>query len=149
MPAKSFPPGFGERRALTRVLVVDDHDFFRGCLVDLIEASPDLVAVGECRDGSEVAAAVRALEPQVVLMDMRMRQRNGLDAAADLRRDRSPARVIMLTSDPVARAAAEAHGALGYLLKGADGALVLDAVRHVASGGTAWPEDVAAGFARS
>jgi DNA-binding NarL/FixJ family response regulator len=46
---------------MTRVLVVDDHDFFRGCLVDLVNASDDLETVGECRDGAEVAAAVREL----------------------------------------------------------------------------------------
>jgi DNA-binding NarL/FixJ family response regulator len=133
---------------MTRVLIVDDHDFFRGCLVDLVDASPDLEAVGECSDGSQVGAAVRELRPQVVLMDIRMRVRSGIDAAADLRRTRCAARVIMLTANPAAtsRAAAEASGAVGYLPKGLDARVVLDAVRHVASGGTAWPEDAEAGF---
>ena len=134
---------------MTRVLVVDDHDFFRCCLVDLLNSSPDLVAVGECVDGAGVAAAAQELSPQVVLMDVRMGARSGIEAISDLQASGSTARVIMLTSDtaPSTREAAEANGAVGYLIKGADAAHVLDAVRHVAAGGTAWPEDVAAGFA--
>lgn len=133
---------------MTRVLVVDDHDFFRGALVDLVNASGDLVAVGECRDGAEVPDAVRELRPEVVLMDVRMGGVSGLEAAEALQREQAATRVIMLTSDSAAssRALAEANGAVGYLLKGSDAALVLHAVRHVALGGTAWPEDVAAGF---
>jgi DNA-binding NarL/FixJ family response regulator len=130
-----------------RVLIVDDHDFFRGCLVDLVTSAPDLVAVGECRDGSEVLETARALQPDVVLMDVRMRSRSGLDAAHDLHRAGNPARVVLLTSDPALprRAEAEAHGVVGYLAKGGDGEWVLEAVRSVAGGGTAWPEDAADG----
>jgi DNA-binding NarL/FixJ family response regulator len=128
---------------LTRVLVVDDHDFFRSCVVDLLHSTPDLVAVGECRDGSEVLGAARTLEPDVILMDIRMPVRTGLDAASDVRRAGLPARVILLTSDPCEqwRAAAEAQGVLGYHAKGAEFGGLLQAVRRVADGGTAWPED--------
>ena len=128
---------------MTRVLVVDDHEFFRGALIEMVNASGDLVAVGECADGAGVAAAVAELQPQVVLMDVRMTTRSGIEAAADLQRLGSSTRVILLSSDPVRtnRAAAEANGVVGYLVKGTDPALVLNAVRHVASGGTAWPED--------
>jgi DNA-binding NarL/FixJ family response regulator len=130
---------------MTRVLVVDDHEFFRAALVEMVNASGDLVAVGECADGADVAAAVAELEPQVVLMDVRMTTRSGIEAAADLQRLGCATRVILLSSDPVRnnRAAAEANGVVGYLVKGTDPALVLNAVRHVAEGGTAWPEDVA------
>lgn len=133
---------------MTRVLVVDDHDFFRGSLVELVNGSGDLVAVGECADGADVVSAVAELQPHVVLMDVRMTTRSGLEAAADLQQAGSSARVILFSSDPAGRnrAAAEANGAVGYLVKGADAHRVLDAVRHVARGGTAWPEDVAAGF---
>jgi len=129
---------------VTRVLIVDDHDFFRGCLVDLVNASHDLEAVGECTDGAEVAAAVRELQPHVVLMDVRMGSMSGIDAVGALQREETTARVIMLTSDTAqsSRAAAEANGAVGYLIKGSDASLVLDAIRQVALGGTAWPEDL-------
>jgi len=128
---------------VTRVLIVDDHDFFRGCLVDLVNASPDLEAVGECTDGGEVLAAVLELQPHVVLMDVRMRSTTGLEAAAMLQRAGAEARVLMFSSDTArsTRAAAEASGAVGYLHKGAEGSQVLDAIRRVAMGGTVWPED--------
>lgn len=128
---------------MTRVLIVDDHDFFRGCLVDLVNASHDLEAVGECTDGAEVAAAVLELNPHVVLMDVRMRSISGLEAAALLQQAGASARVLMLSSDTArsSRAAAQASGAAGYLYKGADGSQVLDAIRRVAMGGSVWPED--------
>jgi DNA-binding NarL/FixJ family response regulator len=128
---------------MTRVLVVDDHPFFRFCLVGCINASGDLVVVGECTDGTEVAAAVPALEPEVVLMDVWMANMSGLEAAATLERQGHAVRVIMLTSDTArtSQAAARAYGAVGYLIKGHHPDLVLDAIRRVAAGGTAWPED--------
>lgn len=131
---------------MTRVLIVDDHDFFRSCLVDLVNASHDLETVGECRDGSEVFDAVAALEPHVVLMDLRMPHVSGLEAAATLQRSGSSARVIMLTTDHTARTQREARarGAAGYLVKGANSTDVLAAVRRVALGHTLWSDDPAA-----
>jgi DNA-binding NarL/FixJ family response regulator len=128
---------------MIRVLIVDDHEFFRQCLVGVINGSDGLEAVGECGDGAEVAAAVRELGPHVVLMDIRMSAMSGIDATAALRDDHASARVIMLTSDMAhtSRAAARANGAAGYLLKGSGADALVDAVRGVAAGGTAWPED--------
>ena len=128
---------------MIRVLVADDHFFFRGCLVDLINGSGDARVVAECADGSEVVPAVQKFAPNVVLTDVRMPNVSGLDAAAALQLVGAPARVLMLTSDPAARsrATARAHGAAGYLLKGGDPEAVLDAIRRVALGGTAWPEE--------
>jgi DNA-binding NarL/FixJ family response regulator len=127
-----------------RVLVVDDHHFFRRCLVDIINANEDLEAVGECGDGGEVAAAVRDLNPQVVLMDLKMAVMSGIEASAALRRDRAAARVLMLTADPAdsSRAAACASGAAGYLLKGWGGGVLVRAIRHIAGGGTIWWNDL-------
>jgi DNA-binding NarL/FixJ family response regulator len=127
-----------------RVLIVEDHQFLRECLVEIINASEDLEAVGECRDGSEVAAAVRDLGPDVVLMDLRMAVMSGIEAAAALHRDQAAARVLMLTADPAetSRAAARANGAAGYLLKGWGGGVVVGAIRHVAGGGTVWSREL-------
>jgi DNA-binding NarL/FixJ family response regulator len=132
---------------MVRVLVVDDHDFFRGTVVELVNGTDDLVAVGECDDGAAVAGAVADLAPDVVLMDVRMPHRSGLEAAGDLQRAGASARVIILSSEPPAghRAEAEASGAVGYVVKGGDVSRLLDAVRHVGRGGTAWPEDLATG----
>jgi DNA-binding NarL/FixJ family response regulator len=129
---------------MTRVLVVDDHLFFRSCLVDLINATGDLVVVGECADGTEVVAAVPALRPEAVLMDVQMGEVSGLKAAAALQWHGAYASVIMSTSDTTARsqAAARASGAVGYVVKGHHPDRMLDAIRRVAAGGTAWPEDL-------
>jgi DNA-binding NarL/FixJ family response regulator len=120
---------------MTRVLVVDDHPFFRRCLVEMINASADIEVVGECTNGSQVVAAVGELQPDVVIMDVRMPQLSGLDAAAALQSEQPQVRVVLLTSDTAesSRAAADAAGVIGYLLKGADPPLILDAVRHAAS----------------
>ena len=127
---------------MIRVLIVDDHEFFRHCLVQVVSTSAGLEAVGECTDGSEVVAAVRRLEPEVVVMDVRMAGMSGLDAAAALQREGMAARVIMLTSDTAdsSQAVARAHGVAGYLFKGGGPDAVVGAIHEVAAGGTAWPE---------
>lgn len=131
---------------MTRVLIVDDHEFFRGVLVDLVNASDDLEAVGECSDGDQVVDAVATLAPDVVLMDLRMPHMSGVDAAGALQREGSTARVIVLTSETAdsCRRAARAKGAAGFLLKGDDFDLVLEAVRHVAAGGSLWADEMPA-----
>ena len=113
-------------------------------MVDIINASEDLEAVGECADGAEVTAAVSDLDPQVVLMDLRMAVTSGIEASAALLREQAKARVLMLTADPAdsSRAAARASGAAGYLLKGWGGAVLVRAIRHVAAGGTIWRNDL-------
>jgi DNA-binding NarL/FixJ family response regulator len=126
-----------------RVLIVDDHQFFRQCLVAVINSSDGLLAVGECQDGGEVLDAVQELDPHVVLMDVRMRTVSGIDAVAALRRNHPRVPVIMLTSETAAtsRAAARANGASGYLLKGCPTNLVGRAIHHVAAGLSAWSEE--------
>ena len=128
---------------MIRVLVADDHCFFRGCLVDLINASGDAEVVGECADGAGVVRAVAEFKPNVVLTDVRMPNVSGLDAAAALQQLGAPPRVLMLTSDTAhgSRVAARACGAAGYLYKGGDPEAVIDAIRRVALGGTVWPEE--------
>jgi DNA-binding NarL/FixJ family response regulator len=126
-----------------RVLIVDDHQFFRQCLVDIINASDGLEAVGECTDGSEVAAAVRELGPHIILMDLRMGSMSGIEATAALHRTQTSAPVLILTSDPTdtSRAAARANGAVGYLLKGSGPDVLLRALHHIAAGGTLWSDE--------
>ncbi|SDS99563.1 DNA-binding response regulator, NarL/FixJ family, contains REC and HTH domains [Friedmanniella luteola] len=129
---------------MIRVLVVDDHAFFRGCLVSLIGDSADFEVVGECADGVEVVEAVAALRPDIVLMDVQMTTMSGIEAMAMLHREDPSVRVVMLTSDVAdsSRAAARGRGAMGYLVKGCRPALILAALRRVALGGTARPEDL-------
>jgi DNA-binding NarL/FixJ family response regulator len=129
---------------MTRVLIVDDHDFFRQIIADLVDAADDLETVGECSDGTQVRAAVAALRPHVVLMDLRMPGMSGLEATRALTQAGADARVIMLTTEDSEQniSTARVNGAAGYLQKGTDIGRVLDAVRRVAAGRTAWPEDL-------
>ena len=130
---------------MTRVLVVDDHLFFRQTLADLLDMTDDLEVVGSCSDGTEVAEAVAALQPDVVLMDVRMKEMSGIEAAGVLQDQGATARVLILSSDhaPSTRAAARSAGAVGFLLKGNKPTEVLDAVRAVASGEAFWPDEAA------
>jgi DNA-binding NarL/FixJ family response regulator len=129
---------------MIRVVIVDDHEFFRSCLASLINASADFEVVGECHDGTEVVDAVAALGAEIVVMDIQMITVSGIEAAAMLHSTHPRVRVVMLTSDTAdsSRAAARAHGAVGYLVKGSSHDLLLTALRRVALGGSAWPEDL-------
>jgi DNA-binding NarL/FixJ family response regulator len=93
--------------------------------------------VGECSDGDEVEAAVGALAPDIVLMDVRMKRMNGAEATRRLQDAPTPPPVLVLTTfdDPEVVSAALGAGAAGFILKDARGEDLLDAVRHVAGGG--------------
>ncbi|MBB3674731.1 response regulator transcription factor [Modestobacter versicolor] len=123
----------------TRVLVVDDQPMFRAGLSAILGAEPDITVVGEAGDGDEALARNRALHPDVVVMDVRMPGKNGIDATRQLTRPAGAAhvpRVLMLTTfdiDEYVYAALEA-GASGFLLKDADAPELVTAVRTVAQG---------------
>ena len=128
---------------MIRVLVVDDHSFFRQTMVEVLNVDDDLHVVGECSDGTDVAAAVAELRPDVVLMDVRMQKMSGLEAARVLQSQGAGVRVLMLSSDsaPSTLAEARSSGAAGFLVKGLNPALVAQAVRRVAAGGSVWPDE--------
>ena len=123
----------------TRVLVVDDQPMFRIGMSAILGAEDGITVVGEAGDGAEALARNRALQPDVVLMDVRMPKMNGIDATRQLTRPAGTAhvpRVIMLTTfdvDEYVYAALEA-GASGFLLKDADAPELTAAVRVVAQG---------------
>jgi DNA-binding NarL/FixJ family response regulator len=122
--------------AAVRVLVVDDDPLVRAGLAMVIGGSPDLTVVGEAGDGSEVAAAVDAYAPDVVLMDIRMPTLDGLTATEQLRARPDPPEVIVLTTfdadEHVLRALRA--GASGFLLKHTPPAEILRAISRVAAG---------------
>ena len=121
---------------MTRVLLVDDEALVRTGFRMVLDAQPDIEVVGEVSDGDEVAGAVRAFRPDVVLMDIRMRRMNGVDAARAVLSEVDPPRVIVLTTfdhDEYIYEALRA-GASGFLLKEAPPEELVDAVRLVAAG---------------
>jgi two-component system, response regulator PdtaR len=103
-----------------RLLIVDDHDLLRQALVDLLrQAGFDVV--GEAADGVDAVALAKRLEPEVVLMDLRMPVLGGLDATR-LIKDACPAtQVVLLTAfeSPALEQQAEEAGCFAYLVKGA------------------------------
>jgi DNA-binding NarL/FixJ family response regulator len=119
-----------------RVLVVDDDALVRAGLCMLLAGAEEIVVVGEAADGSEVASAVAASRPDVVLMDIRMPGMDGLAATELLRAQDDAPEVIVLTTfeadDDVLRALRA--GAGGFLLKDTPPAEIVRAVRTVAAG---------------
>jgi DNA-binding NarL/FixJ family response regulator len=120
----------------TSILLVDDQELLRMGFRMVLEAQPDLVVAGEAADGREAVALAAELQPDVVLMDVRMPVMDGVEATRSMIAAGSAARIIILTTfdlDEYAYAALRA-GASGFLLKDAQPADLLSAIRAVASG---------------
>jgi DNA-binding NarL/FixJ family response regulator len=120
----------------TRVLLVDDQELMRMGFRMVLDSQPDLEIVGEASTGTEAVAAVQALEPDVVLMDVRMPEMDGVQATRVIVESGSTTRIVILTTfdlDEYVYAALRA-GASGFLLKDAQPSELLSALRAVASG---------------
>jgi DNA-binding NarL/FixJ family response regulator len=119
-----------------KVLLVDDDALVRAGLRIILSSADDLEVVGEADDGARAAAAVREHRPDVVLMDIRMPEMDGITATAALRRLDPPPQVVVLTTyqanDQVMSALRA--GASGFLVKDTPPADIINAVRLVASG---------------
>lgn len=129
-----------------RVLIVDDHPIVREGLAGILESEPDLKVVGQAGDGREAVRVASALNPDVVLMDLRMPVLDGVAATAEIARVAPTANVLVLTTyqtDADILRAVEA-GATGYLLKDARPDVLADAVRAAARGETVLAPSVAA-----
>src|SRR5512141_2576639 len=81
-PGRSIVPEHMHRNSVTRVLIADDHALIRKAVIAATESEPDIVVVGEARDGDEAVNMVGALRPDVVLMDLVMPKMNGLEATS-------------------------------------------------------------------
>jgi DNA-binding NarL/FixJ family response regulator len=121
---------------MIRILLADDQDLVREGLRMLLEAEEDMEVVGEAGDGKEALAEARRLDPDVLLMDVRMPELDGIEATARLATTGSHARVLMLTTfdlDEYVYLALKA-GASGFLLKDATREQLVGAVRTIAAG---------------
>lgn len=119
-----------------RVLIADDHPVVREGLRGLISFKPGFEIVGEAEDGFEAVLLARKLQPDVILMDLEMPRKSGLDAIKEIKADNPQARILILTSftdDKKIFASLEA-GALGYLLKDSSPQELLRAIRAVYQG---------------
>ncbi|MEU3309195.1 response regulator [Nocardiopsis sp. NPDC055551] len=123
---------------MIRVLLVDDHPVVREGIRGMLSAEPDLEIVGEAGSGPEAVVRAAALEPDVVLMDLRMPGGDGAQATERIRADHPAVHVLVLTTydtDTDILRAVEA-GATGYLLKDTPRAELADSVRSAARGET-------------
>ena len=128
-----------------RLLIVDDHPVVRDGLCGMFSGDQSFQVLGEAADGAEAVALARALQPDVILMDLRMPGMDGVSAIAELSRIGAAARVLVLTTydtDSDVIRAIEA-GATGYLLKDSPRAELLRAVRAAARGEAALSPSVA------
>ncbi|MFF1603699.1 response regulator [Streptomyces mirabilis] len=124
--------------AVITLLIVDDHPVVRDGLRGMFESAPGFTVLGEAANGVEAVALTASLDPDVVLMDLRMPGGNGVEAIAELTRRGARAKVLVLTTydtDSDTLPAIEA-GATGYLLKDAPREELFAAVRAAAQGRT-------------
>jgi len=123
-----------------RVMVVDDHEFVRTMMCELVDGTDDMQVVGEAPDGAQALPVAQETRPDVVLMDLSMPVMNGIDATREVTSSMPGARVIVLTTSTKGQDVhdAAAAGAVGFLSKGADPDDVLDAIRAVVTQGSAW-----------
>ena len=121
---------------MIRVLIADDQGMIRAGLRSLLEAEPDLCVVAEAADGAEAVTAARRTSPDVVLMDIRMPEVDGLEATRRVVADLPSARVLVLTTFDLDEYVYEAlrAGASGFLLKDAPAEDLVAAVRILARG---------------
>lgn len=131
---------------MIRLLLAEDQALVRGALAALLETEGDLEVVAQAADGREALELALSLDPDVVLTDIEMPVKTGLELAAELREKKSKAKVIIVTTFARAgylRRALEA-GASGYLLKDSPAAELAAAVRRVHAGGRAISPELAA-----
>jgi len=118
-----------------RLLIADDYEPFRHGLRAMLRGDPDVAVVGEAADGKAAIARAEALQPDVVLMDLKMPGTSGIQATRRILHTSPHVRVLILTmADDESVFTALQAGARGYLLKGALKGDVLRAIRGVAAG---------------
>ena len=129
---------------MIRVLLADDQALVRAGFRMILRAEPGIEVVAEAGDGAEAADAARALRPDVVLMDIRMPEMDGIEATRRIVRDTASPRVLVLTTfdlDEYVFGALRA-GASGFLLKDAPEDQLVSAIRVVSAGGSLFAPSV-------
>ncbi|CAN5822651.1 response regulator transcription factor [soil metagenome] len=128
-----------------RVLIADDHPIFRDGMRGLLDSVDDVEVVGEASSGDEAVERAEELQPDVILMDVKMPGMNGIEATREILHTSPHIGVLVVTMfrDDDSVFAAMRAGARGYLLKDASGDEVLNAIRSVAGGGAIYSPGVA------
>ena len=126
------------------VLIVDDHSVVRMGMNALLSAEADLHVVGNAKNGLEAISQARALQPDVIVMDMEMPRKDGIDATAEIIAEQPDAKILIITSfsttDRIAKAIKA--GALGAIMKNADDSEMVAAIRAVGRGKVYLAKDI-------
>jgi len=125
-----------------KLLIADDHEVVRSGLKSLL-SSTDIKIVAEASTGEQAVRLALKHEPDVVLMDIRMPEGDGLNALGRIKLDRPAMPILMFSTydNPTYVARAVALGASGFLLKGISGEKLIEAIRAAEAGETAWTRD--------
>ncbi len=134
-----------------RILIADDHPIVREGLVAVLALEDDLKVVGQAHDGEEACRLYEKLLPDILILDLRMPKKDGIQVVSELMTQRPRPRIIVLTNSAKAEDLRRAlkGGARGYLLKGAEPDQVCETIREVYAGKSSLPRDVAAKLADS
>ncbi|MEK8047657.1 MAG: DNA-binding response regulator [Burkholderiales bacterium PBB6] len=121
---------------MTRVIICDDHALIRRGIRDTLSDAADIEVIGEAADYGELRTLLRAQVPDVLVLDINMPGRSGLDVLHVLKDEGSPVKVLVVSMYPEDQYAIRAlrAGAFGYVNKGGDPQLLVQAVRTVAQG---------------
>jgi len=124
----------------TRVVLAEDNEIVRRGIRKLLNQALDIELVGEVRDGVEALRLVKELEPDVLVLDVEMPIKNGIQVAQEMKRDLWATRILVLSAYDDQGYILEmlANGASGYLIKDEAPERILEAVRGVAQGQTGW-----------
>ena len=116
-----------------KILIADDHDLIRQGLKSILGYEHDFNIAGEAKNGEEVLTLIKVYKPDVLLMDINMPIKSGLEVLRELRHEAFPVRVILLTVESDKKTILEAIeiGADGYILKGSNTAELVDGIRRV------------------
>ena len=120
-----------------RVLIADDHAVVRMGLAAMLELENDIEVIGQAKNGTEAVSESLRLSPDVVILDLMMPKKDGVEATAEIAAQVPSAKVILLTTFGTSNGIAQAlrNGARGAMLKNADNAQLAQAIRKVAGGG--------------
>ncbi len=132
-----------------RILVADDHLVYRIGIRSLISSEPGFEVVGEVSDGDAAIKRYRELKPDVLLLDLRMPQKAGVEVVRSICREFPKARILIVTSYQVEEETFQVleAGALGYIMKDLDLNHLLDAIRTVRAGKRWLPKSIERQFA--
>ncbi len=121
---------------MIRVLIADDHSMVRQGLKQILELEDDIEVVAQASNGDEAVRFSKEYKPDVVLMDINMPGKNGLQAIEELKKDSSCPKIVVLTihEDREYLFKTLQLGAEGYVLKDAEPSMLVDAIRHVYEG---------------